>query len=186
MDNPIISLKQCTKCKQAKPLDQFSKRGDGYTSHCKDCRNNHNREYNKRRTIERAEYARWYRARFPDKVRENNRNWQEANRDKVREKALRYQKKHPEKKRASESKRRAQKRKSAGVHTPDDIALLYKSQRGKCWWCGKPVGESYHVDHRIPLSRGGSNAVENLCITCPECNWRKYDKLPQEWNGRLL
>lgn len=100
--------------------------------------------------------------------------------------AKRYREKHPDYVRFHCRKRRARLLKAEGSHTKADIQLLLKSQKGKCWWCSKSVGDRYHVDHRIPLTRGGSDAPENLCITCPECNIRKQNKLPQEWNGRLL
>lgn len=82
--------------------------------------------------------------------------------------------------------RRAIKKGAKGDHSLNDIRLQYKAQKGLCWWCGKEMIDNYHVDHRIPLSRGGSNAPENLCIACPECNLSKGNKLPHEWNGRLL
>jgi 5-methylcytosine-specific restriction endonuclease McrA len=64
----------------------------------------------------------------------------------------------------------------------------YKNQCGKCYYCHIKVGQTYHVDHIIPLSKGGSNGPENLVISCPRCNHRKQDKLPHEWpeGGRLM
>lgn len=60
------------------------------------------------------------------------------------------------------------------------------AQNGKCWWCGKDVGDTYHVDHLIPLARGGTNKPNNIVIACPFCNQSKHDKLPHEWCGRLF
>ena len=60
------------------------------------------------------------------------------------------------------------------------------SQKNRCWWCGKKLKGSYHVDHRIPLSRGGSNWPENIVIACPFCNLSKCDKTPLEFAGRLF
>lgn len=95
--------------------------------------------------------------------------------------------------RAANHKRRTRKLGNGGAHTAHDIDLQLRSQKDKkgrlrCWWCSKAIraGDKYHVDHRIPLSRGGSNAAENLCIACPDCNQSKYNKLPSEFNGRLL
>lgn len=93
---------------------------------------------------------------------------------------------NPEKVLVLSRKKRAMKRNATGSHTVADIRLLLRSQKGLCWWCGKRLPAKYHVDHRIPLSRGGSNAPENLCISCPRCNMSKHDKLPSEWSGRLL
>jgi len=99
-----------------------------------------------------------------------------------------YRKDHPERVRAqATNKNRKRKLGVQGAHTEAEIKLLFRSQKGLCWWCGKAVDPTaYHVDHRVPLTRGGTDYAENLCITCPACNMSKHNKLPHEWNGRLL
>jgi 5-methylcytosine-specific restriction endonuclease McrA len=59
------------------------------------------------------------------------------------------------------------------------IAADGKSVR--CYLCGDmiPNGER-HVDHIVPLSRGGGHVASNLAIACAECNLRKAAKLPEE------
>ncbi|MDV8076287.1 HNH endonuclease signature motif containing protein [Rhodococcus sp. IEGM 1370] len=49
-----------------------------------------------------------------------------------------------------------------------------------CWYCGKlePV---MHVDHAIPLARGGTDDWTNLVNACPTCNLRKHAKTEQEF-----
>jgi 5-methylcytosine-specific restriction endonuclease McrA len=53
-----------------------------------------------------------------------------------------------------------------------------------CQYCGKhdPGGE---VDHILPLSRGGIDALCNLVWACQECNTQKGDKTPREWLKRI-
>ena len=43
-------------------------------------------------------------------------------------------------------------------------------------YCWTPL-TSYHVDHVVPLSRGGGNGVDNICLACPSCNSSKNNKL---------
>lgn len=83
-------------------------------------------------------------------------------------------------------KRRLKIKTNGGELTPEDVALQLKTQKGLCWWCGSILGEKYDIDHRIPIDRGGRHAPENIVIAHPKCNQRKSNKLPQEWNGRLL
>ncbi len=99
-----------------------------------------------------------------------------------------YHKANPEKSRAADNRRRARKQGAEGSYTEGDIKAQYTRQKGKCFWCGKRVGKDYHVDHVVPLSRGGSNWPENLVISCATCNLQKRDKMPHEWaqGGRLL
>ena len=114
------------------------------------------------------------------------RAWTIAHHEQVLENQRRHRKLNPDLYRAKKQRRRAKERKANGVFTDKDVAIQYESQNGKCWWCGIAVGDQYHVDHRIPLAKGGSNWPENICISCPECNLKKNDKMPWEFNGRLL
>jgi 5-methylcytosine-specific restriction endonuclease McrA len=53
-----------------------------------------------------------------------------------------------------------------------------KLQNGKCTVCRKTFGQSYHIDHIVPLSKGGDNTNLNIQILCPPCNLSKKDKDP--------
>lgn len=49
-----------------------------------------------------------------------------------------------------------------------------------CFWCGAVVTfEESTVDHRIPLSRGGSNRSDNLVLACKTCNHARGNDLPR-------
>ena len=37
--------------------------------------------------------------------------------------------------------------------------------------------DPFAVEHIIPLSKGGSNTVDNLALACAGCNGHKYDKV---------
>lgn len=50
-----------------------------------------------------------------------------------------------------------------------------------CQYCGHPAPDG-HVDHKIPLSRGGTDSLDNLVWACPDCNLSKSNKTPQEWH----
>lgn len=85
--------------------------------------------------------------------------------------------------RAKDQRRASIKRAAEGTYTSADIRALWERQQGKCHYCGVAVGDVYHVDHVVPLSRGGNNLLENLVIACPSCNLSKSDKLPHEWRN---
>ncbi len=48
---------------------------------------------------------------------------------------------------------------------------LVRAWWGRCLACG--TSEGLTVEHVVPLSRGGSNAVTNLQVLCGPCNSRK-------------
>lgn len=127
-----------------------------------------------------------WRANNREQHRQYSGKWSKDNPEKRRRISQRYTKRHPDKVNSNTRNYRSRKRGAEGKHTAEDVQLQYKSQKGLCWWCGNPVGEDYHVDHRIPLSRGGTNWPNNICIACATCNESKNNKLPYEWNGRLL
>lgn len=52
-----------------------------------------------------------------------------------------------------------------------------------CAYCGE-VTDDIHIDHVMPLSRGGSSEMGNLVVACPTCNVSKKDKTPEEWGAR--
>lgn len=49
-----------------------------------------------------------------------------------------------------------------------------------CSYC-KEQTDKPEVDHIIPVSRGGTNDLQNLATACFACNRSKQDKLLQEW-----
>jgi len=42
-----------------------------------------------------------------------------------------------------------------------------------------------HLDHKHPRSRGGSDKIENLCISCKDCNRMKHDRTEAEFREFL-
>jgi 5-methylcytosine-specific restriction endonuclease McrA len=149
------------------------------------------------------------RREHPEKVRATDRRYREAHPDKVKEvqrtSKRKLRQEQPERVRAYDreySKRpnarltdkvnghakRARKRAAEGNHTAAQELEQLKRQKGRCYYCGSMVGDDWQPDHVIPLSRGGSNDISNIVITCRKCNNKKLNKLPHEWSegGRLL
>jgi 5-methylcytosine-specific restriction endonuclease McrA len=81
------------------------------------------------------------------------------------------------------ARRRALKLAAEGSFTVEDIKDLYATQGGRCYYCSVEIESGYHIDHMIPLSRGGRNDVSNICLACPECNLKKYTKTAEEFQN---
>lgn len=48
---------------------------------------------------------------------------------------------------------------------------IYAKTQGRCYYCGEFVRfDEYTIDHIIPISRGGTNDMENLTCACKPCN----------------
>jgi 5-methylcytosine-specific restriction endonuclease McrA len=126
-----------------------------------------------------------------ERIHARQRRYRQENADKIRERNRAYYNTHPEVchailKRANH-KRRVNKAGNGGSFTFDEEMELFAWQRGDCHYCGEflYVAMPYHVDHKIPISRGGSNNIDNIALTCPSCNRRKHAKTELEFLQEL-
>lgn len=181
-----IPQKRCVDCKQDYPatpqffpIDRHAP--TGLRSECRQCRSLRNR-------TRYAERLQRYNAVYAESHREKHRAYDLQYHQEHLEKKRQYHKLHPEQHRAKVRNYRARQRSADGTHTVQDVKKQYERQKGQCYWCKKKVGSIYHVDHAIPIIKGGSNDASNIVIACPTCNLSKGGKLPHEWSqgGRLL
>lgn len=142
-----------------------------------------------------------------NRIRQRNHEYHLKHYPKVRERLLiqtsEYAKAHPEVRRraavnyktrhfdryAAQSKanrvRRNARMRGAKIEDGGAVNALIRSWRRQpffcCAYCQRtfPI-QDLHVDHIIPISRGGKHAKDNICRSCPRCNSRKRDKLPAE------
>ena len=122
-------------------------------------------------------------------ARQYSREWYARNAEAAKATHAAWFAANPRKRAEYETRRRARKAGADGDHTIDDVLAIGEAQGWKCHWCSKSVRKRYHVDHIIPLSKGGGNGPRNLCITCQPCNQSKHAKDPIDWArqlGRLL
>lgn len=121
------------------------------------------------KAIERK--ARWN-AAHPGKAKAYGSEWREKNREAKRASDRAYYQANKDAWTAQRLRRRA-----AGRVSKTDIRALSGQA---CAYCGAP-GE--HVEHCTPISRGGTNAAENLVMACAACNLRKGPKTVLEFLG---
>lgn len=84
------------------------------------------------------------------------------------------------------------RRRSRKATTPEQQELIrvwYDSwrerKRVRCYWCNQSIAtKKVHVDHITPLGRGGGHEVDNLCVSCPNCNLTKNATPAEEFNRR--
>ena len=78
-----------------------------------------------------------------------------------------------------------------GKLTTHTIQLVYEDNIKKygtltCYLCLKPVlfGKD-SLEHKVPLSRGGTNLYENLAVACRSCNCKKHNKTEIEYRKKV-
>lgn len=66
-----------------------------------------------------------------------------------------------------------------------DIDALHDKQRGRCAICMRKLNGKWHVDHIIPLKKGGAHELKNLQLACAVCNIQKRDSHPIDHMQKL-
>lgn len=171
--------KRCYKCKTIKPIADFYKNKsakDGHQSHCKPCNLASNKKWQEKNLDKFAGYSAEFRKRNPEKTKAVVIEWRLQNKEHIRKYSKNYRIKHPEQKLKGRQTRRARRTKASVylVTTKDLEQIMSKA----CIYCGAP---SQHLDHIIPLSRGGAHSISNLVAACATCNLSKYNKFITEW-----
>lgn len=200
-------MKTCTKCGIDKDLSCFrkSKKGRfGVLSQCKDCKKISDADYHERvkntpeykakvkkyyeeNRQEILDYHKRYNIENSEKIKEYRKN----NKESIAQRFRDWCAKNPEKVRARNLKAKAKRRYGTiGKFTKEDIEKILMAQRHKCAYCHanlKKIG--YHLDHIIPLAKGGTNWPNNIQACCEDCNWEKNAKDPIDFAremGKLI
>ena len=178
-------MKTCTNCKEEKDTSLFYKQKaskDGLHPYCKSCsseRNKKNYFLNHKKYREKNNaYNRLMYAANPNIKNAKNKEWAKNNKDKIAVIQKRYRDNHPEAKINKANRRRALKQKN-GVFAVSQKEIR-RLRRMPCIYCG---AKSEHIDHVIPLTRGGRHSIGNLVAACARCNISKNNKFIVEWKA---
>jgi 5-methylcytosine-specific restriction endonuclease McrA len=125
-----------------------------------------------------------YRERNRDKLLIQGVNYRNKNREEINKKARIRQKNNPILIRLNEHVRRARLKNASGLCTVEQWESRLAFYGWKCYYCGSNTNIT--IDHRIPISRGGSNWPANLVPACLGCNSSKRDKTEKEFKMWLL
>lgn len=67
-----------------------------------------------------------------------------------------------------------------------NMASIMTEQGCRCRACQTDlIANGFHLDHIIPVSKGGRNVAWNIQFLCARCNMMKSDKDPFEWSREL-
>lgn len=150
-------------------------RAPGRDLQCRDCLNARSRaRYAADAGVrERAKTnARAAAAANPEAYRRAAAAWVRANPEKRAAALARYRERHPDKPRSDRAIRRARQR-GAHVEHVEALVVLERAD-GVCGICGEDVDPlDFHVDHVVPLARGGEHSYANTQPAHPRCNKSK-------------
>jgi 5-methylcytosine-specific restriction endonuclease McrA len=145
----------------------------------------------------RRAYGREWIRRNPDKARDAMRRWRQRHPEEHNAESRAYYARDPERRqrqidaspnrnavrRAMHERRRARALGALGSYTFVEWLELVATYGGRCAYCD--VEAPLHADHRIPLSRDGSNSIDNILPACARCNLRKHAMTEAEFRARL-
>jgi 5-methylcytosine-specific restriction endonuclease McrA len=190
-----VKKTHCIRGHEKKPENVYA---DG---RCKLCKRQRAVEYHKEnKEEEKARQAKWYKEN-KGQVKERAARYYKENKEKLKGYLAKWQLEHPEqikgyqakwrkgnpiKCRVFKHKRRARLAEVGGTLSPGVAEKLLTLQKRKCRVCRvKLTGKKYHLDHIIPISKGGQNIDSNIQVLCPSCNCRKAAKLPHVYAQEL-
>lgn len=123
-----------------------------------------------------------YRQNNKEKIARSEKEYYEKNKEYVLERCRKYSLANPHVAVNAFARRRSrigEDKLSTGIFTK-----LFDMQSGKCNGCQTPLGSirrKIHIDHIMPLARGGRNIDENVQLLCARCNQTKSAKHPEDW-----
>lgn len=182
-------MKHCRGCDETKPIERFSRdrrAKDGRQRLCKTCQKVRFDQYRRANLEKMRKRQAAYRKANPEKVRRTYEKNREKQRERAKERYWANRETELEKqaayREANREKERLRARKiGLGGHTAAEIVEMLESQDGVCAYCETLQGDAFHVDHMIPLSRGGSDSWDNLALACAECNQSKHTRTAEEF-----
>jgi hypothetical protein len=205
---PEKASKRCRKCGEKKPIAQFPRRTgtrygqrrQGHRATCAACRNDVQRQWRQEHPEAfRAQLIR-YQEGHPEKIKgikkKSAKKTYYADLPKARHKgakaAKQFRDANPGYSTVYSHRRRARQVNAPGSHTKEEADAKLASQNNRCAnpYCRAVVLHQIslltgkircHLEHKIPLARGGSNDIENICFTCDDCNLSKSSKTWDEF-----
>lgn len=187
-------MKTCQRCQQRKPIDAFGsdkRREDGLYPYCRQCSRDYHKERRERckavtvtiittrKTCSKCQQRKSsneFPPSSPGTTRDGLLGWC---RSCVATNRRAHYVKHPDKYKEDSEMRRAKQKKVRVERV--NRRTVYRRDGGCCYLCGDPVEfKKMHLEHKIPLSKGGEHSYANCATSCSDCNLRKGVRLPEE------
>lgn len=125
-------------------------------------------EFERKRLLE-------YKHKNKEKLSLAYKEYRKKNLEKEKLRIARWSRENPEKVTASRKRRHYRRdmleKSATGEFTAQEWQDCLNLYDGKCLWCG--TSHQITIDHIVPLSRGGTNNINNLQPLCVSCNSKK-------------
>lgn len=126
--------------------------------------------------------AKWYRKNRKRRIAKAA-EWQREHAAQHYKQTQDWRKRNPVKVAGYQSHAFARRRGAPGSHTEAEWMSLCARVGWRCVYCGR--ARKLTRDHAIPVSRKGSDQIENIRPACHSCNCRKNDRTEKEFRHLL-
>jgi 5-methylcytosine-specific restriction endonuclease McrA len=134
-------------------------------------------EYRKKNREHLREYRKKWAAKNSDKIRSWNASYKASHQEELKEYYSKYSKDNSDGRKAIWHRRRARLKNAPGSFTKHQWEQMKDIYNWTCPMCLKREPEIHlSIDHKIPLSKGGTNYADNIQPLCFNCNAKKQDK----------
>ena len=118
----------------------------------------------------------------PSKLQSSARakKWWKEHPDKRKLVVAQYEARRPEVKQARKARYRSRLINAIGSYTIEEWRERVLQFDNRCAYCGKKSNR-LTPDHYIPLSKGGTNFIDNIIPSCLNCNQTKWSSDPSEF-----
>jgi 5-methylcytosine-specific restriction endonuclease McrA len=208
-DGHRSECRKCVREYNQDNKDKIAERDKKYHQANKEKRNNYSIEYSRLNKDKITEYKKKYNQENVEKIKEYQQEYHKTYQETNKEKGLQRSKEHYQKnkeKYAERSKKYCQTERGKSVSyrsrlkrrsykhkvifTPIERKQILDRDNWECKNCGIKVhdrrtGEwntpdKAHIDHVVPISKGGNSEPKNLRVLCRTCNLSKSDKQDEQ------
>lgn len=178
-----MELKICTKCNRSFPMtteyfNSHKNHKDGLTSQCKECLNKSNRQYKKNNCNNLKEQSKSYYQKNINKIRARHRKYQ---------KLFRYTIDGKEIMKIYKYKSSTLAFLNGGEYTLEQWKECIDFFENRSAYTGKILNsDNINVEHIIPLSKGGTSFIWNICPSIDYANFSKNDKNMEDWYRKQI
>ena len=188
-------MKLCIKCNKEIDGKNYSyckscdvKRAVEYRQNNKEQIKEYKKEYQQNNKEKLKEYKKEYHKNNKEQILERKKEYYQDNKEQLKEYQKEYRKNNPHKAREKDRKRRALKK--ANVHEPYTEDQVLETYGTNCHICKEDIDlsasrssgapgweQGLHLDHVIPLSKGGPDSLNNVKPAHGLCNLQKNNSL---------
>lgn len=178
----MTETKLCRPCGHNHPAtgEFFSRRRDGRLQECRDVTRRRALAWHEKNRDEHNARMRSYAAANKEATAARSHRYYEEHRDELIERTMTSKLADPaaERQRCANKEARRRAQKMVGSAEDVDRLIVFERDEGTCGICREPVDrKTFHLDHVVPLSKGGTHTYANVQVAHPSCNLAKSNRL---------